>query len=253
MDVTFKRKSISGYFFNYYEDDRIVFGFTERGFTPRALAGAFPDFHLKELKQVHSDIVLFSSRIPTVQPSPEEPIMEGDGIILDETWTLAVIRTADCTPLFFRDRDYTVGGVVHIGWRGLYKGIEKKIPALLEERSIQPDNLHFYLGPAIEKTCYEVGPDLYEKFSIKKYRENIFSKKPGRETGKYWMDVREGISLSLEEMGVPVQRITKSGLCTFCETDRFPSYRRDKGPDDGNRRLYSFLALKSEDTPRRPA
>lgn len=244
MNVTFKRKSVNGCFINYYENDRIVFGFTERGFTLQTLAGVF-GCPLKELKQVHSDIVRFSSRIPTVHPPFEEPVMEGDGIILDETGTMAVIKTADCTPLFFRDENHTVGGVVHIGWQGLYKGIEKKIPALLEKRSIPPDNLYFYLGPAIEKFCYEVGTDLYEKFSLKGYRDNIFSKKTGRETGKYWMDVREGISRSLEEMGVPAQRITKSGLCTYCETERFPSYRRDKGPDDGNRRIYSFLALKS--------
>lgn len=246
MNVTFKRKSGNGCFFNYYEDDRIVFGFTERGFTLRALAGVFPQYPLKELKQVHSDIVRFSSGIPTVQPSFDEPVMEGDGIILDETGIMAVIKTADCTPLFFRDENHTVGGVVHIGWQGLHKGIEKKIPALMEERSIPSDNLHFYMGPAIEESCYEVGADLYEKFSLKGYRDNIFSKKTGPETGKYWMDVPEGISLSLQEMGVPVQRISKSGLCTFCEMERFPSYRRDKGQDDGNRRIYSFLALKSE-------
>lgn len=252
MNVTFERKSVNGCFLNYFENKRIVFGFTETGFTLEALSGVFPGYRLKELKQVHSDIVRLSSRVPSVRAPYEEPVMEGDGIILDETGTLAVIKTADCTPLFFRDSDYTVGGVVHVGWQGLYKGIEKKLTALLEKRSVPPGRLHVYLGPAIEKTCYEVGPDLYEKFSLKGYGKRIFSKKnglmeTGRETGKYWMDVREGISLSLEEMGVPVQRITKSRLCTFCETDRFPSYRRDKGPDDaddGNRRLYSFLALK---------
>ncbi len=238
MDVTFKRKSVNGYFLNYYENEKIVFGFTENGFTLRAIAGCFPDYPLKELKQVHSDIVRFSSRIPVVQPSFEGPAMEGDGIVLDETGTMAVIKTADCTPLFFRNSDHTVGGVVHIGWQGLYKGIEKKIPAL-------PEDLHIYLGPAIEKRCYEVGPDLYEKFFLKGYREKIFSKKPGSEGGKYRMDVSGGISLSLEEMGVPVQRITRSVLCTFCEAERFPSYRRDRGREDGNRRMYSFLALKS--------
>jgi YfiH family protein len=156
---------------------------------------------------------------------------------------MAVIKTADCTPLFFRDSHYSIGGIIHIGWQGLLKGIEKKMVVLLKEgKSIPLENLHFYLGPAIEKGCYEVGEDLYEQFSKKSYREDIFFYKSHQQKRKYWMDVKKGISLSLQELGIPGSRIMDFRLCTFCEVERLPSYRRNKGTPN---RIYNFLLLKN--------
>ncbi len=234
MSVKFIRECLNGHFLNYYENDSIVFGFTEIGFKLNDLSTYFPTQQLLDLNQVHSNIIRFASQM--------EPGMEGDGIILDEPATMAVIKTADCTPLFFRDHHYSIGGVIHIGWQGLLKGIEKKLVELLEkEKSIQSENLYFYFGPAIEKECYEVGEDLYEKFSSKSYRENIFFYKSLPKKRKYLMDVKKGICLSLQESGISPSRITDPALCTFCEARRFPSYRREKGTVS---RIYNFLLLK---------
>jgi YfiH family protein len=236
MIIDLIRKCINGHFINYYENNRIVLGFTEIGFKLNDLSTYFAVQQMLELKQIHSNITRFASQT--------EPGMKGDGIILDQPGIMAIIKTADCTPLFFLDCQYSIGGLIHIGWQGLLKGIEKKLVGLLEEKSIPLKNLLFYLGPAIEKRCYEVGPELYEKFSITPYREDIFSYKPhqGERERKYLMDVKKGISLSLQESGIPGHRIVDSGLCTFCEGQRFPSYRRDRGTDT---RIYNFLLLKN--------
>ncbi|MCP5101920.1 MAG: polyphenol oxidase family protein [bacterium] len=241
MKINFIRKSVNNHFFNYYENEAIIFGFTEWGFILEDLPTALGTKcrRLVELEQVHSDIIRFSSEI---EPGVEG--MEGDGIILDERGTIAVIKTADCTPLFFWDTGHSIGGVIHIGWQGLLKGIEKKLTELLIKKGHGLENFHFYMGPAIEKTCYEVGPDLFEKFATKTYRDTIFSPvplHPPQRENKYWMDVREGIGLSLQETGTAKDRITKSGLCTFCEAERFPSYRREKGTGT---RIFNFLLMK---------
>jgi YfiH family protein len=216
-----------------------------------------------ELKQVHADTLRFSSQItPGISDTPGT---EGDGIILDQKQTVAIIKTADCTPLFFWDKGGAVGGVVHIGWKGLLKGIERKLLEVLREKFPVVDlgRLNFYLGPSIERKCYEVGPDLYEAFSIKTYRDKIFYPfSPGtaeetnssggnhlpRKAGatepgsrKYRMDVKKGIRLSLKEGGIKSHQIRESGLCTFCEVDRLPSYRRSPEIDG---RIYNFLVLK---------
>lgn len=245
------RKAINNRFLNYYRDQKIIFGFTEKDFELKDLATFF-QIHadrLAELKQVHSDIICFSSQIETAPLDQTEPVMgvtEGDGVILDEFNAMAIIKTADCTPLFFWDDDYSVGGVIHIGWQGLLKGIETKLMKLLGKKHISPDNLNFYFGPSIESRCYEVGPDLYEKFTPTWYRERVFSRH-GEKPGKYRLDIKKGISLSLQRWGVPVDRITDVGICTFCEARRFPSYRQDKrsgatGENCG--RIYNFLLLK---------
>ena len=175
-------------------------------------------------------------------------VTRGDGIFLDEMNTMAVIKTADCTPLFFWDDDYSTGGVIHIGWQGLLKGIETNLMTLLEKRHIYPGKLHFTMGPAIESKCYEVDPDLYEKFAPRWYRDMIFSPH-GEKPGKYLLDIKKGISLSLQKSGVPMDRITDVEICTFCEAEQFPSYRQDKrngftGENCG--RIYNFLLLKPD-------
>jgi YfiH family protein len=235
MAIDFIRKSINGCFFNYYENQGIVFGFTEKGFRLKDLSTYFHVQRLKELKQVHSDILCFSSEISEISEGMEG--MEGDGIILDEPGTMAVIKTADCTPLFFWEKNYAGAGVIHIGWQGLLKGIEKKLMTLLEERHLALNNLFFYMGPAIEWKCYQVGSDLYEKFAGKWYREKIFYQDR--------MDIKKGIFLSLQESGVPAERIMDGGICTFCEAKRFPSYRREKRNGDTGGRIYNFLLLKA--------
>lgn len=229
MAIDFIRKSINGGFLNYYENQGIVFGFTEKGFQLKDLSTYFFARRLVELKQVHSDIIRFSSQISEG--------MEGDGIFLDEPGTMAVIKTADCTPLFFWEKDYAGAGIIHIGWQGLLKGIEKKLMTLMEERAIPPDHLYFYMGPAIEWMCYQVGADLYEKFAGKWYREKIFYQNR--------MDIKKGIFLSLRESGVPAERIMDGGICTFCEAKRFPSYRREKRNGDTGGRIYNFSLLKA--------
>ena len=251
VPIKFQRKKFNGDFVNIYETAQTIMGFTENHFSFQNLSRLFSPYRLVELKQIHSDIIRVSSEI--------EPGSEGDGIILDQKDTMAVIKTADCTPLFFwyyRDNDCSIGGVLHIGWRGLHKGIEKKLLVLLAEKfpDIDIQQLNIFLGPAIEKDCYEVGNDLYEMFSDKTYREDIFYpfypdtsaiRTPRKDEAyicKYLLDVKKGIRLSLIESGIPDHRVTESSLCTFCESDRFPSYRRCPVPGD---RIYNFLLLKT--------
>jgi YfiH family protein len=239
--MKWQREKFNGNFINVYETPQIILGFTENNFSFADLSLRFAPCKLIELKQIHSDIIHISSQIT--------PGSEGDGIILDRKNTMAVIETADCTPLFFWYHDSTgcsTGGVIHIGWRGMLKGIEKKLPELLAAtfENIDIRRLNVFLGPSIEKKCYEVGPDLYEMFSPKTYRDKIFSPlSPSRDRQyKYLLDIKKGIRLSLKESGIPGQRIRESPLCTFCEKDRFPSYRRCPTPGT---RIYNFLLLKA--------
>ncbi|MCK4761003.1 MAG: polyphenol oxidase family protein [Candidatus Aminicenantes bacterium] len=237
-----KRVKYKNKFVNIYEDRGLVFGFTELGFALPDMAAFFELSHIIELKQVHSDMVLCGSRI--------EPGDEGDGIILEQENRIAVIKTADCVPLFFWDKDFAFGGIIHVGWQGLHKGIEKRLLELLVEKSppVDPGNLYFYLGPSIERACYEVGQDLYEMFSKKSYREGIFFEPavpPGIPISagkKYLLDIKKGIALSLQEEGIRAEQVMSSGICTFCERERFPSYRRDNKTGS---RIYNFLFFRS--------
>lgn len=220
-------RSFEGHTIQVYENDRILFGFTEMDFSAAALKRFFKPRPLLFLKQIHSAQI--------IKAIDWRVGVEGDGLLLDMPGSVAVIQTADCLPLFFFNNDFTVGGVIHIGWRGLWQGIEKKLLKLLPGN---PEKYVFYLGPAIEKECYQVGVELHRLFSAKPYAANIFFPS---QNGKYLMDLKAGLIMALLNAGIVTTQIQDCGLCTFCLKNRFPSYRRD---GKTGKRIFNFLSLR---------
>ncbi len=225
MKYILQKKNLKNKNYNVFENDKIIFGFTEDNFDKKLLTEIYKPSEILELKQTHSDIVFLSSDVKNDS--------KGDGIILDQKNKMAIIRTADCTPLFFFSDDFKIGGIIHIGWRGLLAGIENKI---FKNIDTNISDLHFFFGPSIEKSCYEVGEDLYDLFSRKEYHKKIFAR---INNGKYLMDVNLGISLSILNKGVNQNQISYSEECTFCNAE-LPSYRRNKKEN----RIYNFMLLK---------
>ncbi len=219
--------SFAGHGLALHEESGLVFGFTESGFPAAALKRLFPSRPLLFLKQVHAERI--------VSDGEWRSGVEADGLILERPGVVAVVQTADCLPLFFFDDERRCGGVVHVGWRGLLQGIEEK---LIERLGGGLAAFSFYLGPAIERSCYEVGAELPELFAKKPYVNDIFTLLDG---GKYSLDLKAGVKLSLVAHGVAAARIHDAGLCTSCSGGRFPSYRRD---GKTGRRIFNFLQLK---------
>jgi len=83
------------------------------------------------------------------------------------------------------------------------------------------------IGPGIGACCYEVGPDVAERF--------------GR-TGRVRIDLPALNRAQLAEAGVAEARIYSSGLCTMCDGQVFHSYRRDR---EAAGRMYSFVGLRA--------
>jgi len=234
LKIDFKRIAIKNTFYHLYETPTLAMGYTELHFPMSLFKHIFPGSTLRELEQIHSAAIFPSHLIETGD--------QGDGIIVHRPGELAIIETADCTPLFFWSDKFPMGGVVHVGWQGLLLGIENKLVALLKENDphIPLDSFFFYLGPAIEKKCYEVGTELLEKFSAKSFASQIFAPHPQKK-GKYLMDISSGIRLSLKENGIDNNRIEESPYCTYCESAHFPSYRRAPGT---GLRINNFFFLK---------
>lgn len=225
--IELETRSIAGHGLTIHDGARLVLGFTDAGFPAPELKRLFPSQPLLFLKQVHSGRI--------VSDSEWRAGMEADGLLLERPGIVAVVQTADCLPLFFFDEGRSRGGILHVGWRGLQQGIEERLAERLG-RGLQ--DYHFYLGPAIERKCYEVGRELPELFAKKSYNKDLFTIK---DNGRRLMDLKGGLALSLAALGVAPGRIQDSGLCTFCSGGRFPSYRRD---GKTGRRIFNFLLLK---------
>lgn len=228
--IEFGERVVAGRAVSIHEGERLVFGHTTGDFPASALRELFPSRPLLFVKQVHSDRI--------VGEAEWRPGVEADGLLLERPGPVAIVQTADCLPLFFYKDDFSKGGVVHVGWRGLLQGIEQKLAARLGR---ELGKFSFFLGPGIEKKCYEVGGELPDLFAKKAYVDKVFEfVRPGR----YTLDLKAGLSSSLSVLGVAPDRILDCGLCTFCSGGRFPSYRRD---GKTGMRIFNFLLLKGGD------
>jgi YfiH family protein len=223
------RKEYQGHYYHVATTGNLILGFTETGFPVELFPQLFSGAGVKTLKQVHGSTIILSSQI--------DPDSQGDGIILDEPDTLAIIKTADCAPLFFWDKTFSTGGVIHIGWRGFLKGIQHNLIDILEKKGFRGEQMRFYIGPAIEGSCYQVGQDLYKKFINHSHRPHIFTPSI---SGKFFLDLPLAISMDLMDRGVGEQQITSCHICTSCQSGYFPSYRK-KGKT--GERILNFITF----------
>ena len=129
------------------------------------------------------------------------------------------VMTADCLPLFVSNKDGTMVGIAHAGWRGLASGI---IENLIKAFNSDGDNLVVHLGPAISKKCFEVGDEVKSLYLSKNIN---FERSFTRKKNKNYLDLYDAARVILE--GFQINSISGGDRCTFQESNNFFSYRRD--------------------------
>jgi YfiH family protein len=137
----------------------------------------------------------------------------GDGLWTDEPGVPLLALTADCLPIVLARLDAPGLTVLHAGWRGLLCGIVER-----GVRALGGGRVAAAVGPAIGPCCYEVGPEVADRFEAELVRD-----------GK--LDLWAAAERRLRAAGcVAVERLD---LCTHCNPDLFFSYRRDGKPYGG--------------------
>ena len=113
----------------------------------------------------------------------------------------------------------TVVGIAHAGWRGLVDGI---IESLIESFDSNSEDLIVHLGPAISQLSYEVGLDVKSQYLSKnKSFESCFTFK----NDKYYLDLYGAAKVVLKSYGISL--ISGGDRCTLKEAAEYFSYRRD--------------------------
>lgn len=147
-----------------------------------------------------------------------------DGLVTDRPGIVLVVFVADCVPLYFVDPVHRAVGLAHSGWRGTAAGMGARMVRTMGERfGTRPEDLLAAIGPSICGACYEVSGDVAERFE--RYRTVV----PGREPGKYQLDLWETNRRILLEAGVRADRIEVTDLCTCCNSGYLFSHRASKG------------------------
>jgi len=245
----------TGGFSRAYRGSALNLGFTKddskaavernRAALLRELGVSKKPWPLVTLRQVHSDIIRFID-------APAESQLAGDGLITATRDLLLGIQTADCLPIILVDPKNHAVGVFHAGWRGTVKRIvEKGVGEMRLRFGSRPRDLKAAIGPGIHGCCYEVGPEVRDKFESQfAYAAKLFheveesdpvrekypmlfltARAPGHSVlpKKIFLDLVEANRQQLLTAGVPARSIEASLLCTNCRTDLLFSYRAENG------------------------
>lgn len=165
------------------------------------------------LNQVHGTQVL---RAEQANHAPD-----ADASFTRQSNTVCVIMTADCLPVLLCDRQGTVVGAAHAGWRGLCNGI---LEATIAAMGVEPGDLMAWMGPAIGPDAFEVGQEVRSAFM--EHHSSSDSAFTPIGDNQYLADIYLLAKQRLHRAGVAA--VYGGGRCTVIERDQFFSYRRDR-------------------------
>lgn len=167
---------------------------------------------LKYMNQIHGNkVVIVNKQSPNLTDNC-------DALVTNEINLPLMVMVADCIPIFLKDEKKGVFAVVHAGRNSTFlKIVQKTLDLMKDKFDCNMKDIYAYLGPSIQKCCYEVSSEL----------EQVVKKSFGEEFSKNRYIDLQGINLKqLKEYNV--SNIEISNICTKCSKEPFFSYRKDK-------------------------
>lgn len=165
------------------------------------------------LRQVHGTDVARLDELQTAEPEADAAVSGGGQRVLG-------ILTADCLPVLICSTTSPELAALHCGWRSLAGGI---IRHCVDRLASPAGNLLAWLGPAISQPAFEVGDEVRDAF-LAGIEDAAACFEPN-EKGRWQADLYALARLHLGQAGV--ESVYGGGLCTFGDSARFFSYRRD--------------------------
>lgn len=141
--------------------------------------------------------------------------LRADASVARAPGAVCIVKAADCMPVLFADEAGTTVAAAHAGWRGLAGGV---LEATIGAMGVAPQKIVAWLGPAIGPRVYEVGEDVRSAFS--NYPQAFVPTRPGHWLLDLYAVVREKLN--------GLKAVSGGGFCTYTDTARFFSYRRDR-------------------------
>lgn len=232
-------------------DDRIISDFSRRslgnmslcyGDTSRALENrksflSALNIDYKDLvcaKQSHGNSVKYVNEVNKGSGAVTyaTSIPDTDGFITDIRNLPLAIFTADCLSIFLYDPRKPAIGLIHAGWRSSRETIIPITLSLMQSKfNTDPAELFAGFGPCIRGCCYEVSVEFKDYFPVGLTQTS----------GRTYLDLAQVNKKQLIDSGVRKKNIFDSGACTYCESQDFFSFRREK---DASGRMISVIMLK---------
>lgn len=144
---------------------------------------------------------------------------EADAALTREPDRVCAVLTADCLPVLLCDRAASVVAAAHAGWRGLAEGV---LEATVAAMDVPPGEILAWMGAAIGPAAFEVGDEVRQIF-VRQHAKTAAAFVPVG--GKWLADIYALAQFRLASVGVT--QVFGGGLCTYGDSERFFSYRRD--------------------------
>lgn len=198
----------------------------------QAMGGENPEM-LHSLYQIHSDKVVSVS-------GPCTQRQEADALVTRTPDVMLGILTADCTPVLFADETAQVIGASHAGWKGAWGGILENTVRQMEALGADRARIRAVIGPTIQQTSYEVGPEFVDRF-IKENKDFVRFFIQSVKQGHAMFDLPAYVTYRLQSFDV--NSVTNVGRDTCAEEDTFFSYRRTclRGETDYGRNISVIM------------
>jgi YfiH family protein len=180
------------------------------------------DARLATCKQVHSADV----RVVRTDADASDRSTACDALTARAPDVLLGIKTADCVPVLIADTRTSAVTAIHAGWRGTVgRIVERAFATMAGAWATRRADCIAAIGPAVCGACYEVGPEVLERFK----KEFPYAKRfvSNEHDDKGHVDLKTACAIQLELCGFAPDQIFVSDLCTICRNDLFFSYRKE--------------------------
>ncbi len=191
----------------------------------------FPEVKNYRLRQIHSGLVL--------SPTDRQAGNAGDGLVATQPGQALWVCSADCVPVLIGCLHTGTVAALHAGWRGTAANIIPTAVHKLLHQGSELSSLRIALGPAISGSNYQVQNDVVSALAATLLTADQprisdviaqWRSEPEllRADGERWrLDLRRVQVQQLLQLGIELDQIAVSPHCTYADSERFYSYRRD--------------------------
>lgn len=172
------------------------------------------------LEQVHGN------KVVVVDEYQNTPIVADAAITRSQHIALAIM-TADCLPILLSNKDGSEIAAIHAGWKPLAANIIERTIAKMHSTA---DEIFAWMGPCIGRQAFEVGQEVKQAFCQMSVKfESAFQPVALLNNTKAEIKFLANLQLiaELQLLALGVKNIAKTTECTYYNSDKYYSYRRD--------------------------
>ncbi len=172
-------------------------------------------------RSVKSALLVHGKNVVVVSDDSPAVLVDTDALITMARGVFLSVTGADCFPVFFYDPEREIIGLAHAGWRGVVAGVAKETVNEMIQLGSKGRNIHVAIGPGICAKHYDIPPG----------RKALFSDWPSAihtDNGNVCINLQAILKEQLLAGGIIEENLTPTRECTFCDKEKFFSYRRDK-------------------------